>query len=224
MKFPTNSFEFLQQLIQNNDRDWFTERKPEFKRLKEINKQFFQSIYADLQAVDELENCKVFRIYRDVRFSKDKTPYKSHYAARYVRQGNRRRGTYYLHIEPNNQSFCAGGFYGPNKEDLLRIRKEFEYDDAEIRTILSDKTVASHFPNGLEGEELKTSPRGFSIEHKAIDLIRKKQFYLSAKFTDKDVLQEDFSLQVVEKFRAMLPYLNYMSEVVTTNLNGEVIV
>lgn len=224
MQFPEESFQYLQQLIQNNNRNWFKERKSEYDVVKENNKNFFQSIQSRLNTIDPIENCKVFRIYRDVRFSKDKTPYKSHYAARYVREGKLKRGTYYLHIEPGNQSFCAGGFYGPNKEDLLRIRKEFELDDQEIRTILSTKEVKKHFPNGLQGDELKTSPRGFDMNHPAIDLIRKKQFYLSAEFSDDDLFEEDFSELVVEKFKVMLPYLNYMSDVVTTDLNGQLIV
>lgn len=224
MKFPEESFSFLTQLIKNNNRNWFNERKQDFKELKKDNVYFFQQIMKDMQTFDLIENSKVFRIYRDVRFSKDKTPYKSHFAARYVREGKFKRGTYYLHIQPGNQSFCAGGFYGPNKEDLFRIRKEFELDAISIREILASPNLKKHFPKGLQGDELKTSPRGFDIDHPAIDLIRKKQFFLSSPFTDEELFNSNFSEKVVQKFEAMLPFLAFMSETVTTDLNGQVIV
>ena len=220
MEFPEKALQFLIKLRANNERPWFNERKKEFKSYKKLNKHFFQQVMFHLQSVDEIENMKQFRIYRDIRFSKDKTPYKRHYAARFVRKSKKRRGTYYLHIEPENNSFCAGGFYGPDRDDLVRIRKEFEIDDEPMREILSLKSVRNYFPEGIEGDELKTSPRDFSIDHPAIDLIRKKQFYLKKSFTDEQLVQNNFSQEVAQCFGAMLPFLNYMTEIVTTDLNG----
>lgn len=130
------------------------------------------------------------------------------------------RGGYYLHIQPNNESFIATGFWNPNKEDLLRIRKEFEMDDSEMRDILNDKTFKETW-GSFTGDELKTAPKGFNKEHSAIDLIRRKQFIFVKKFTDKDVLEDDFLENVNEAFIKIRPFFNYMSDVLTTNLNGE---
>lgn len=215
-----DTFPFLLELKQNNQRGWFQEQKSRFQQIKMENNAFFQSVGELMEEVDKIEQVKPFRIYRDVRFSKDKSPYKTHFSCRFFRQGRSNRGTYYLHLEPNN-SFCAGGFYGPSKEDLYRIRKEFEIDSAEIQSILSEKEVLDLFPNGIEGEELKTAPRGFDKHHVSIRFIRKKQFYLKKSFLDEQVNSSQFSELIVQAFSGMLPFLSYMSEIVTTDLNGE---
>ena len=129
------------------------------------------------------------------------------------------RGGYYLHIEPGG-SFVGGGFWEPNASDLNRIRKEFEMDDEEIRTIVADETFKKVF-GGLKGEELKTAPKGFDKTHPAIDLIRKKQYLLTRNFSDIEVLAPNFQEEVLATFKAMRPFFDYMSEVLSTDLNGE---
>ncbi|NCP06452.1 MAG: DUF2461 domain-containing protein, partial [Flavobacteriales bacterium] len=129
------------------------------------------------------------------------------------------RGGYYLHVQPNNESFIATGFWEPNKEDLLRMRKEFEMDDQEMRDILNNKSFKQVWGD-LVGDELITAPKGFDKDHKAIDLIRKKQYIFIKKFTDKEVLDSNFIASVDEAFKTVRPYFNYMSDVLTTDLNG----
>src|SRR5690606_38334665 len=158
--------------------------------------------------------------YRDVRFSKNKAPYKIHFSGSYQRRKPELRGGYYLHLQPKNESFIAVGFWEPSKEDLLRIRKEFELDDQEIRKITSDKKFKAIW-NDFVGDELKTAPKGFDKDHSAIDLIKKKQFIFTKKYTDKEVIADDFINDVNASFKAIRPYFDYMSEVLTTNLNGE---
>ena len=102
----------------------------------------------------------MFRIYRDVRFSKNKAPYKTHFGGAFHRTKPRLRGGYYLHIAPNNESFIATGFWEPNKEDLFRIRKEFEMDDTEMRKILNNKAFKNIWGE-LVGDEVKVSTKGF---------------------------------------------------------------
>jgi uncharacterized protein (TIGR02453 family) len=118
----------------------------------------------------------------------------------------------------------AGGFWAPNKEDLFRIRKEFEFDDTEIRKILAEKNFNSVFGGKLVGEELKTAPRGFDKEHPNLDLIRKKGFVAVRKFSNKEVLASNFLEIVEDSFLALRPFFDYMSYVLTTNLNGESII
>ncbi|MEZ4854822.1 DUF2461 domain-containing protein [Flavobacterium sp.] len=213
------TFDFLKELHQNNNREWFAENKKQYEVALQNSKLFFTEMNTELSKNDSIEKMNMFRIYRDVRFSKDKSPYKTNFGVSFSRTKPMLRGGYYLHIEPNN-SFVGGGFWEPNKEDLLRIRKEFELDASEIRDIIADKNFKKMFGE-LMGEQLKTAPKGFDKEHSAIDLIRKKQFLVMRKFSDKEVLSNSFKDDVLATFLAMRPFFDYMSSVLTTNLNGE---
>ena len=150
-------------------------------------------------------------------------PYKTHFGGSFSRKKPELRGGYYVHIQPNNESFIATGFWDPNKDDLLRIRREFEQDDEEIRGILSNKKFKAIWGDFV-GDELKTAPRDFDKEHRAIDLIRKKQFIFIKKYTDKEVISEQFIEDIDASFKAIKPFFDYMSDVLTTNLNGESII
>jgi uncharacterized protein (TIGR02453 family) len=147
-------------------------------------------------------------------------PYKTHFGGSFHRTKPKLRGGYYLHIQPNNESFIATGFWEPVPADLLRIRKEFEMDDSEIKAILADKNFNAIWGNSFQGDEVKTAPRGFDKEHKSIDLIKKKQYIFTKKYTDKEVLDTNFLNDVNTSFKAIRPYFNYMSDVLTTDLNG----
>jgi len=220
MQFQKSSLQYLKDLKKNNHRDWFAATKPRFKEAQDNAKAMYAAIRENLERHDEIDQFKLYRIYRDVRFSKDKTPYQPHFAGSFSRKGKQLRGGYYLRIRPG-ESFLAGGFWEPNKEDLYRIRKEIELDDTEFREILADKNFKKHFGSKFEGQELKTAPRGFDKEHKAIDLIRKKGFIAVRNFTDKEVLAPNFLEEVDASYRALRPFFDLMSDVLTTNLNGE---
>jgi len=217
---PKSVFTFFKKLEKNNNRDWFNENKPEFKAIEKDVKAVYNTIFENLNMHDEIEKLKVFRIYRDVRFSKNKLPYKTHFGGSFHRLKPRLRGGYYLHLQPNNESFIATGFWEPAKKDLLRIRKEFEMDDSEIRDILADKKFNTVWGNSFVGDEVKTAPRGFDKEHKAIDLIKKKQYIFTKKFTDKAILDANFLDEVNASFKAIRPFFDYLSDVLTTDLNG----
>jgi uncharacterized protein (TIGR02453 family) len=213
-------FKFFNALEKNNNRDWFNANKPEFKTIEAEIKQFYDTVLNNLRQHDDIDALKVFRIYRDVRFSKNKLPYKTHFGAAFHRSKPKLRGGYYVHIQPNNESFIATGFWNPAKEDLLRIRKEFEMDDTEIRDILAHKDFNTVWGDTFEGDELKTAPKGFDKTHKAIDLIKKKQFIFTKKFSDATVVSNSFAEQIDNAFRAVRPFFDLMSDVLTTDLNG----
>jgi uncharacterized protein (TIGR02453 family) len=213
------TLDFLKALKENNNREWFAEHKDEFQIEQQKIKDFYKAIEIKLKEQDEIDKFKLFRIYRDVRFSNDKTPYKPHFAGSFSRATAKLRGGYYLRIRPG-ETFLAGGFWEPNKDDLLRIRKEFEMDTSEIRTIISNPTFVKYFGT-LKGDSLKTAPRGFDKEHPDMDLIRMKQFIVIRNFTDQEVLSPNFFEEVNNSFKAMRPYFDYMSDVLTTDLNGE---
>ncbi|WP_298781731.1 DUF2461 domain-containing protein [uncultured Polaribacter sp.] len=223
MQFEKTSLQYLKDLKENNNRDWFAETKPTFKIAQDNAKELFAVIRENLEKKDEIDKFKLFRIYRDVRFSKDKTPYQPHFAGSFSRLGKELRGGYYLRIRPG-ESFLAGGFWEPNKEDLFRIRKEIEQDASEIRTILKDKNFIKYFGEKFEGEELKSAPRGFDKEHKDIDLLRKKGFIAVRKLTDTEVLSPNFLNEIDNSFKALRPFFNLFSDILTTNLNGESII
>ncbi len=213
-------FSFLKNLQKNNNRDWFHEHKATFKVIETGMKQFYNQLFEQLNTVDSIDSFKVFRIYRDVRFSKNKLPYKTHFGGSFHRTKPELRGGYYLHIAPNNESFIATGFWDPNKEDLFRIRKELEMDSKELRELIEVNEFKSVW-GALLGDELKTAPRGFDKLDPNIDLIRKKQFIFTKKYSDKEVLSNGFENEVIKSFKVIRPYFDYMSSVLTTNLNGE---
>ena len=216
---PRETFSFFKRLEKNNNREWFNDNKKEFKEIEAEVKQVYNQLFQLLNVHDDIDKMKMFRIYRDVRFSKNKLPYKTHFGGSFHRTKPKLRGGYYLHIQPNNESFIATGFWEPHKEDLLRIRKEFEQDDQDIRKIINDEKFKSTWGE-LVGDEVKSAPRGFDKEHKAIDLIKKKQFIFTKKYSDKEVLSSGFLDDVDTAFKAIRPYFNYMSDVLTTDLNG----
>nr|WP_143153162.1 DUF2461 domain-containing protein [Arenibacter palladensis] len=212
-------FQFLENLKKNNSREWFAEHKTEFKELETEVKSFYSALMNKLKAHDDIEKLKMFRIYRDVRFSKDKTPYKTHFAGSFSRAGQRLRGGYYLRLKPK-ETFIAAGFWEPNKEDLFRIRKEFETDASEIRAIMDKKSFKEVWGD-MQGDELKTAPSGFDKDHPNIDLIKRKQFIFIKNFSDKEVMSPNFLTNVDLAFQEIRPYFNLMSDILTTNLNGE---
>ena len=209
---------FFKKLEKNNNREWFEINKPEFKRIEAEVKHFGQKLKEALEATEHIDRVKLFRVYRDVRFSKDKTPYKTHFGISMHREKPCYRGGYYVHLKPN-KNFAAVGFWDPNKEDLLRIRKELELDPSEFRELMHESDFKNTWGN-LEGEEVKTAPKGFSKEDPNIDLIRKKMFLFRKKYSDKEVLSPNFLEQLAQDFRTVRPFLDYMSSVLTTDLNG----
>ena len=215
----SSSVSFFKKLKKNNNRDWFAENKPKFKELELEIKAFGEELKDRLNEFDNVDRFKLFRIYRDVRFSKDKTPFKTHFGLYWNRLKPLLRGGYYLHISPNN-NFLACGFWDPNPKDLYRIRKEFLHDANEFRKILKSKEIYSIWGN-LEGTELKTAPRNFDKNHPDIDLIRKKQFVFKINYSDKEVLEKRFIDKIELSLKAIRPFLNYMTDVLTTDENGE---
>lgn len=220
MQFEKKTFEFLKYLETNNNRDWFAENKKDYDLALDNAKELFAEINQNLELHDEIEKQKVYRIYRDVRFSKDKTPYNPRFAVSYSRKGKELRGGYFLQIK-SGDTFLGGGFWQPEKEDLFRIRKEFELDASEIREILAEENFIRYFGGKLEGDELKTAPKGFDKEHESIDLIKKKGFVAVRRFTDKEVISKNFLKEIDASFKTLRPYFNLMSDILTTNLNGE---
>ena len=222
-RIPASSLDYLKMLKENNDRDWFNDNKDRYLKEYDSLEHFADALLQELRSHDVIETASgkksLHRIYRDTRFSKDKTPYKTNWSGGYKRATALRRGGYYFHIEPGN-SFIAGGFWAPNTEDIKRIREDISSDPDTLRKIIGSKTFKATF-GSLQGEQLKTTPKGFDAGDSAIDLLRYKQFLLVRRFTDDEVLSPSFLKEADQTFKNMRPFFDYMSEVLTTDANGE---
>ncbi|WOI23395.1 DUF2461 domain-containing protein [Nonlabens ulvanivorans] len=210
---------FLTSLEKNNNRPWFENHKPQFLELDNAFKNSINEITDLLNQHDVIEKSKTYRIYRDIRFSKDKTPFKVHRSANWMRAGVERRGSYYMRIKPGNH-LIGVGFFGPEKEDLLRVRKELEVDAQELRDIIEEPQFLKTWGT-FQGEQLKTAPRNFDKTHPDIDLIRFKSYHFLKSFTDHEIQSPEFFDNINKSFETARPFLDYMTDVLTTDLNGE---
>ncbi len=214
------TLEFLKDLDKNNNREWFDANRDRYEISQAEVKDFFLTLQELIGKDDVLDpsGSKIFRIYRDVRFSKDKSPYKKSRSMTFRRAGDERRGGYYLHIEPGN-IFLATGFWEPSPPDLLHLRKQISQSDETLRSILTSKEVKKYFGE-MQGEQLKTAPKGFDKEDPAIDLLRYKRFILTHQFQEEEALSPAFAENVAGGFRKARPFLDHMTEMLTTDLNG----
>lgn len=219
MAISKATFSFLSDLEANNNRDWFNEHKVRYTDAHTEAKAFMQMVTDVLNQDDEIEKSKLFRIYRDVRFSKDKTPFKSHFSMSFARATAYRRGGYYLMVKPNGESMVGGGFYNPESADLKLIRSHIAADDAPLRKIIGDSTFVELFGT-LRGDQVKTAPKGYAKDHPAIDLLRYKSMYVMKTFSDKEVQSPQFIEQVKEVYAGLRPFFDYMSDILTHDLNG----
>ncbi len=219
----TSTMSFLKRLAKNNNREWFEKHKDECLQAQQNLISFVNALIAEMNKHDQLEtpNGKksLYRIYNDVRFSKDKTPYNPRFAGYLKRLKPGLRGGYYYWIKPG-ASRIACGFAYPNAEDLNRVRKDIVYNYEDWRKLLNRKTIQSAFGE-MTGEQVKTAPRGFDKDHPAIDLLRYKNYWFEVSFTDEEVTSPHFVKTVNQKFKSIRPFFDYMSSVLTTNENGE---
>lgn len=212
------TLEFLRDLKANNNRDWFLENK---KRYEEFKKDYHQLIQAFLEIMKpqdsslellEVKNC-TFRINRDIRFSKNKAPYKTHLGIwMNTNQGNNNGPGYYIHIEKGD-SFIAAGMYSPETEDLKKIRKEIAFFYEDLEAILNNKNFKK-FYSGLERTEtnsLKNGPKDFDKEHPAIEFLKLKSFVAIHKIADKVLFNENFVKTTAEKLIVLKPLLEFLN-------------
>ena len=225
-RIEPSTFKFLKNLSQHNDRDWFNAHRQAYEQAYANAEAFFDALITKLNTHDSIETPSgkksLYRIYNDVRFSKDKTPYNPRFAGGFKRTKPLLRGGYYLWLKPG-ASRAGCGFTYPNPQDLQRIRLDIlhNYDDWNkmLRAAILHRTFGE-----MQGEQVKTAPKGFPKDHEAINLLRYKQYWFERPFTDKEVLAPNFLNEVDKTFKAIRPFFDYMSDVLTTDLNGEALV
>ena len=221
-----STFDFLRKLSVNNNRDWFNAHKVQYLKAKGNTEQFIDALISKMNTHDHIETPSgkksLYRIYNDVRFSKDTSPYNPRFAGYMKRAKPLLRGGYYFWIKPGG-SRVGCGFSYPNADDLKRIRQDIDMNYKDWNKLLRTKSIVSTF-GAMKGEKVRTAPRGFTSDHPAIELLRFKQFWFEHNFTDKEVLSADFLIHVNKTFKNIRPFFNYMSEILTTNSNGESLV
>lgn len=219
----TLPFAFLDQLRANNNREWFNKNKDQYLEAHQQVISFADLLLSALNKTDVIETPtgkkSLYRIYRDVRFSKDKTPYSTYFGGGFRRASAERRGGYYFHLEPGN-TYVGGGFWGPNAQDMMHIRKHLQQEPERLRELIEDKNFKKQFGE-LRGEQLKRAPKGFDVDDPAINLLRYKQYWVRHEFSTTEVLSPDFHQSIAKQFQHVRPFFDYMSEILTTDLNGE---
>ncbi|MCR4031036.1 MULTISPECIES: DUF2461 domain-containing protein [Flavobacterium] len=217
------SLQFLDDLRKNNNREWFQENKKRYEVFKKDYHQLVSDFLDETKPLDpslellEVKNC-TFRINRDIRFSKDKSPYKAHLGV-WMSTGAKgaNRAGYYVHIE-KGASFIAGGFYSPEAEDLKKVRKEiaFFYDD--LQEILNDKNFKKEFGNLdiNENNSLKSMPRGYEKDHPAIEYLKLKSFTATQVYNVSEVLEKDFVKKMSQKLIALKPLNDFINRALET--------
>lgn len=210
--FSKENLRFLDDLAENNNREWFLANKKRYETMKSEYHNLVNDLLLEMKPLDsklnhlEVKNC-VFRINRDVRFSKDKSPYKTHLGI-WLSSGQKgiHRSGYYVHIE-NNNSFIAGGCYTPEASDLNKIRKEICFFYEDLNSILENKSLKKVFGTfeKTNTNSLKNPPRGYEKDHKAIEFIKLKSFILSHRLETKDIHEKNFVSEIAKKLILLKP-------------------
>lgn len=217
LAFPKEGLQFLRTLKRNNNREWFQEHKSIYENsLKRPMSDLIAALAEDFQkfAPEMVASPKAsaYRIYRDTRFSNDKSPYKTHIAAVFPRLGlgKHEGAAFYLHIAPS-EVFIGGGLYMPLPEDLNSVRQQIAEDTAAFEKIIAARQFRNFF-GSVRGERLSRVPRGFAADHRAAEFLKYKQFLAGRTLPAAAATTASFYKQVVDTFRAMLPFVRFLNE------------
>lgn len=212
----TSTLKFLKDLKKNNNKSWFETHRKEYDLVKEDFLSLVQQLIRQIAAFDkpignlEAKNC-TFRINRDVRFSKNKDPYKNNIAAYFNKDGKKGIGAgYYLHIEPG-KSMAAGGIWMPEPVVLTNIRQEIDYNLSEWEKIVTSRTFTRMFTEGIKGDTLTRPPKGYDENNPAIKYLKMKSFIVTRAFTDAEVQNKNFATEVSNTFQKMKPLIDFLN-------------
>lgn len=215
-------FDFLRELARHNERDWFLTRKATYDALRadfEADVTFWltELTHTDSALAGLTPRKCLFRIYRDVRFSKNKDPYKTHFSAFFApasRVPGQDQPGYYVQLGPNNQTLIGGGLFAPDKEQLARLRQEIDYDAPALHQRLATPAFQKFYPGGLSGERLKRVPAGYEATHPEAELLKIKCFIAARTLPDAEVLAlPDYRAHVLAGLRALHPLVGWLREV-----------
>ncbi len=211
----TSSLQFLKSLAKNNHKVWFDEHRGEYEILKKEMQQLCENVIAEISKFDknlvglEPKNC-LFRINRDVRFSKDKSPYKTNVGA-YMAKGGKKSELcgYYLHIEPS-KAMLAGGLWMPDAPKLKIARQEIDYNFSDFKKIITKKNFANIFGK-MGGEKLVNAPKGYDETNPAIDFLKHKSWVVTHPFSDKEIVDKNFHKSIAQSAKLLFPFLQFFN-------------
>ncbi len=214
MTINKSLLQFLTELGNNNNKEWFDINRKRYEAEKADFTKIISHLFDEVAQFENLEgltykNCS-FRINRDIRFSANKSPYKRNFSCSFE-EGGRKSGKagYYLHIEPGN-CFIGGGAWGPTKDQTVAIRQEIDYNPKPLLDIINNPSFINIYGQIL-GDGLKTAPKGYEKDHVNIDLIRKNQWFVWHKYTDSEVLKDDFLEKVIAHCKVMKPLTDWIN-------------
>lgn len=207
-----DTLQFLREVKDNNNREWFSTQKNRYTAARDNIGKWLSELIALMKQSDDriLTNPPrgVGRIYRDIRFSPDKTPYRTYLGAMIFRAPQDRNCEFYIHFEPGN-IFAGGGIYMPDTAQLKLIRDDLSYSTKELEKIIKQPDFKKYFGE-IVGEKLQRAPKGYSPDHPAIEWLRFKQFLVLCSFTDRQVLQKNFQEEVYKTFQAARPFFDHI--------------
>jgi len=216
-KINPETLQFLTTLKQNNHRDWFHDHKSDYEKARQNFEDFTRILLENLQSFDEtLQNIEIkqclFRIYRDVRFSPNKEPYKTHFGAYFAKNGGKNSdfAGYYFHLDPE-ESFFGGGIYMPLPEYLRIIRKEIYYQIDEFKAIIDAPSFKKYYLGIDPIEKLKKAPADFSKDFPDIELLKNKHFFASHYYNPQEALKEDFINDVMNGLKVVKPLVDFIN-------------
>ena len=216
MAIEKATFDFLKTLQKNNDREWFDKNKSKYETAKKNFEEFVSELIIQCarhnKKLDGLDAKKcIFRIYRDVRFSKNKAPYKNNFGAAINAGGRKGEGfDFYLQIGPGI-SFMGGGAWQPESDKLKKIRQEIDYNSAGFKRILNDKKFKNFFGDLMQDHKLVNPPKGYDKTHPEIELLKLNSFVAACNFDDKLVLEKDFIKKCVAGYRLLMPFNQFLN-------------
>lgn len=212
----SETFDFLKELAVNNNRDWFFANKTRHDQAKANVIEFAAGIIARLSKIDpsipsdlDPKTC-IMRIYRDIRFSKDKTPYKTNFGLGFSDQGkNFKDAGYYINIQPS-KSFIAGGCWMPEAPMLKAIRQEIDYNGVVFHEIINKTTFKNYYGSPDADHKLKTLPKGYSSDHQAIEYLKLKSFTFSHSLSSLELSQQNALDEVINGFAILSPFVTFL--------------
>jgi uncharacterized protein (TIGR02453 family) len=215
--FTQATLDFLNDLSQNNNREWFTASRPRYDAAKKELETVVGQLLNKVAEFENLPNTQpkdcIFRINRDVRFSKNKAPYKNNLSAA-IGPGGRHSGRvdFYFQIQPNGESLLGAGMWSPTPPQLAAFRQEIDFNPSRLTNIIHDADFRHYFPE-IWGESLKKTPKGYTEDHANADLLKRKQLFFMHKFTDAEVVSPDFVENIRNGYRLIKPYCDFLNTV-----------
>ncbi len=211
-----DTLDFLRDLRVNNNKQWFDQNRKRYDTARDHFETLVAELIASFGDIEDVtgttpKEC-IFRLNRDIRFSPDKTPYKTHMSAVIGKGGRKSEGrSYYLHIQPDGGSLLAGGMFSPTPQQLEKMRSHLAEDAKDFKKIIQNADFIRYFGK-VQGEALKTTPKGYPKDHPDIDLLRLKQYLAEHSLTDAQVVAPDLKDHILQAFKAMKPFVTYIHE------------